>query len=51
MIWWRAKGALEWRFGYCTYVHGQTMIRLGRWAGDTMGGSVVECFDIEWKRY
>lgn len=51
MIHWRAKGALEWRFGYCTYVSGPTLIRLGHYNGDSTGGSVVDCFDIEWKPY
>lgn len=51
MCWWRVKGAAEWRFGYCTYVSGPNMIRLGRWNGDTSGGSVVSIGDIEWKKY
>lgn len=51
MVWWRQKGALEWRFGYCTYVSGPDMIRLGRWNGDDRGGSVVSIADIEWKDY
>lgn len=51
MCYWRAKGSVEWRFGYCTYVSGPDMVRMGRWNGDTSGGSVVSIGDIEWKRY
>lgn len=51
MVWWRAKGAVEWRFGYVTYVSGHDMIRMGRWNGDTTGGAVVSSADIEWKEY
>lgn len=51
MVWWRPKGSIEYRFGYCTYVSGPTLIRLGRWSGDSAGGSVVDAFDIEWKEY
>jgi hypothetical protein len=51
MVWWRFKGDREWRFGYCTYVSGPGTIRLGKHAGDSVGGSVVEAFDIEWKEY
>lgn len=50
MYWWRAKGGLEWRFGYCTHESGN-LVRMGRWAGDTIGGSVLDPFDIEWKPY
>ena len=35
MVWWRPKGSIEYRFGYCTYISGPTMIRLGRWNGDS----------------
>lgn len=51
MVWWRPKGSMEYRFGYCTYVSGPTLIRLGRYNGDSHGGSVVDAFDIEWKPY
>lgn len=51
MIWWRPKGSIEYRFGYVTYLGDPTMIRLGRWNGDSNGGSVVDAFDIEWKAY
>lgn len=51
MVWWRGKGRLEWRFGYCTYVSGYDLIRMGRWNGDTFGGSVVSASEIEWKEY
>lgn len=50
MYWWRQKGALQWRFGYCTNESGG-LVRMGRWNGDCDGGSVVSPFDIEWKAY
>jgi hypothetical protein len=50
MVWWRFKDrGGEYRFGYCTYVDGPNMIRLGRWNGDSSGGSVVSAYDIEWR--
>ena len=51
MVWWRGKGSLEWRFGYCIYVQGHDLVRMGRWNGDTMGGAVVAASEIEWKEY
>jgi hypothetical protein len=51
MVWWRKRGALEWRFGYCTYVSGYDMIRMGSHNGDTSGGSVVLASEIEWRPY
>ena len=51
MVYWSAKNAVEWRFGYCTYVSGSDMVRMGRWNGDTTGGSVVSIGDIQWKPY
>lgn len=51
MVLWRAKGTLGWRFGYVTYVSGHDLIRLGRWNGDTTGGHIVSCSDIEWRKY
>jgi hypothetical protein len=51
MCWWKAIGALEWRFGYCTYVSGPNMIRMGFWNGDSTNGPVVSIGDIEWKPY
>jgi hypothetical protein len=50
MCYWRAKGSLEWRFGYCTYETEQ-LVRMGRWNGDTTGGVVVDHWEIEWKPY
>lgn len=51
MVWWRFKNGLQdYHFGYCTYESGG-LIRLGRWNGDTMGGRVVDPYDIEWKTY
>lgn len=51
MCYWRVKGSAEWRFGYCTYVDGTEFVRMGRWNGDTIGGSVVGPWEIEWKPY
>lgn len=51
MVHWRFKNAdREWRFGYCTYESG-SLIRMGRWNGDTNGGSIVDASDIEWRKY
>lgn len=52
MYYWRYKSGLRWHFGYCTYIEGQSsMIRMGRWNGDSTGGSVVSVMDIEWGDY
>lgn len=51
MVYWRPNNSIQWKFGYCTYVHGANLIRLGTYNGDTMGGSIVSAFDIEWKHY
>jgi hypothetical protein len=51
MVWWRPKGGIEWRFGYCTHVSGTTMVCMGRHNGDTTGGVVVSINDVEWKKY
>ena len=52
MVWWRfLKGNLDFKFGYVTYVSGYSIIRLGRWNGDSVGGMVVDISDIEWKPY
>ena len=53
MVHWRfkAKAPSEYRFGYVTYVSGYSVIRMGRWNGDTTGGAVVDASEIEWKDY
>lgn len=53
MVHWRFKSVVPgpYRFGYCTYVSGPNLIRLGSYAGDTTGGEVVDAFDIEWKEH
>ena len=50
MVWWRKRGALEWRFGYVTYVN-QNLVRMGAYNGDSTGGAVVSISEIEWQRY
>ena len=52
MVWWRFKREIpcEWRFGYATQVN-RELTRMGRWNGDTDGGSVVSTGEIEWKPY
>lgn len=52
MIYWRFKRSIpgRWLFGYVTNVQ-SGLIRLGRWNGDTYGGSVVEPSEIEWRAY
>lgn len=53
MVYWKWKnfGPPVWRFGYCTYAGSYDMVRMGSWAGDSTGGSVVSIVDIEWKAY
>ena len=51
MVWWRKRGGLAWHFGYVTYVHGDELIRMGSYNGDTSGGSVVSIADIEWRKF
>lgn len=51
MCYWRQRGALEWRFGYCTYVSGHDLIRMGSYNGDTTGGRIVSIDDIEWRKH
>lgn len=43
--------SVEWKFGYCTYVSGPDMVRMGRYNGDNTNGPVVSMRDIEWKKY
>lgn len=53
MVYWRfkAKAPCAWLFGYVTYAGGYSMLRMGRWNGDTMGGALVDATEIEWKEY
>ena len=51
MVYWRFNGVNHWSFGYCTYAGSYNMLRMGRWAGDTIGGIIVDVADIEWKEY
>ncbi len=51
MCWWRFKGAGPYRFGYCTYVSGHDLVRMGANNGDTTFGSVVSVNEIEWRPY
>ena len=48
MVYWRPTGQIEYRFGYCTYVQPYNIVRMGRWNGDTAGGSIVDIADIDW---
>ena len=50
MYWWRGKGTLSWRFGYCTHLS-RGMVRMGSYNGDTSGGHVVLAEEIEWRPY
>lgn len=50
MCYWRFKGQLEWRFGYCT-LERNNLYRMGRWNGDTMGGTIIDPFDVETRDY
>jgi hypothetical protein len=51
MVYWRFKnrGPYPWCFGYVAFT-GET-IRMGRWNGDTTGGTVVSANEIEWRPY
>lgn len=53
MVFWRFKDKAPcgWTFGYCTYEHGQDLVRMGAWNGDKAGGSVVSVSEIEWTPY
>lgn len=51
MVYWRGKGRLEWRFGYCTHTNTDDLVRMGHWNGDTTNGPIVSSADIEWKEY
>lgn len=53
MVHWRFKTQAPgaWRFGYCTYVSGPDLVRMGCWNGDNVGGPVVSAFEIEWREY
>jgi hypothetical protein len=50
MVWWRFKGIGGYHFGYVTEA-GNGLIRMGRWNGDTTGGTVVDPIEIEWRDY
>ena len=52
MVYWRFKSnqPSAYRFGYVTH-KSNNLILMGRWNGDTMGGSVVDADEIEWKDY
>ncbi len=52
MVWWRFKTTqpTAYRFGYVTY-ESRNLIRMGRWNGDTYGGTVVDGAEIEWRPY
>ena len=47
-VYWRFKGEKAYRYGYPIQVDNQ-LVRMGRWNGDTHGGTVVEMKDIEVK--
>lgn len=53
MVYWRFKDKVpcSWHFGYVTYESGHDLVRMGRYNGDTTGGSVVSAFEIEWRPY
>jgi hypothetical protein len=52
MVWWRFKDkGGEYRFGYCTYVSGYNLVRMGPYNGASYHGPVVDINEIEWKEY
>ena len=53
MVYWRFKRSepSSWTFGYVTYVASYNMIRMGRYNGDSMNGTIVDVDEIEWREY
>ena len=53
MVYWRLKRDVPsaWNFGYVSYERGHDLLRMGRWNGDTSGGSIVSAWEIEWQPY
>lgn len=51
MYYWRFKGSGAWRFGYCTHLENATLVRMGNYNGDMMGGVIVDPNEIEWRNY
>ena len=51
MVYWRPKGAFEWRFGYVTFTKSYDLVRMGFWNGDRERGPVVRRTEIEWRPY
>jgi hypothetical protein len=50
MVFWRFKDrGGSFFFGYVTYVG--SLVRLGTYSGDVMGGSLVDPSEIEWRPY
>lgn len=49
MVWWRFRGIGSYNFGYTSYQG--SLVRMGRWNGDTIGGPVVDPNEIEWRNY
>lgn len=53
MVYWRftLRAPCAWTFGYVTQEGSGGLIRMGASNGDTIGGSVVDPQEIEWKPY
>lgn len=49
-VYWRFKGEKAWRYGYKTRAE-CGLWRMGRWNGDTTGGSVVSPEEVEVKQW
>lgn len=45
---WRFKGEMAYRYGYCTYVD-RGLYRMGTYNGDVVGGVIVDPNDVEVK--
>lgn len=43
---WRFKGERAFHYGYATHVRGN-LWRMGRWNGDTNGGTIVDETEVE----
>lgn len=51
LVYWKYKTDNHYRIGYCTYLNNPTLVRMGRWNGDTSGGVIVDSYDIDWREY
>lgn len=51
MVYWRFKRKEPGRYHFGYVSRAGSMLRMGSWNGDTMGGTIVDPVEIEWKEY